>query len=307
MKKIAPIMLCVFMMFGGIVLSACSGSNISLSLSTNYVEIYTNDADRENYQSANIEVSLNGSNDGIDVQVESGDDVVTIASRENSSSSTTITLNAIKSGDARVKVYSRENNAVYDYLNIKVYTLPTATNIIDQNDDNNRTSMFVVKDGEGVSLEVDKYISFEPADVNVKDISWSFNSQNEEISTVYEQDMGDGTTETYAEIVNNTLKVYDACNEQTITVYAIVETDRSLSKPLVFQVIESSSIRYYTIGGHEIDDLDGEVEIDLVRNNSNTDASIDVGVSSISGEVCLATFDENMTLTPKAYLKNIGV
>ena len=307
MKKIAPIMLCVFMMFGGIVLSACSGSNISLSLSTNYVEIYTNDADRENYQSANIEVSLNGSNDGIDVQVESGDDIVTIASHENSSSSTTITLNAIKSGDARVKVYSRENNAVYDYLNIKVYTLPTATNIIDQNDDNNRTSMFVVKDGEGVSLEVDKYISFEPADVNVKDISWSFNSQNEEISTVYEQDMGDGTTETYAEIVNNTLKVYDACNEQTITVYAIVETDRSLSKPLVFQVIESSSIRYYTIGGHEIDDLDGEVEIDLVRNNSNTDASIDVGVSSISGEVCLATFDENMTLTPKAYLKNSGV
>lgn len=302
MKKVALGILSVFMLLGGVILSACTKENPSLSLSTNYMEIYTNDADRDNYQEGVVEVTLNGSSDGVGVQVESGSDVVTYSTSKQSSSSYTVTLNAIKSGNAKVKIYAMANQNIYDYLDVSVLTFPIDTSIIDQNDPDGRTSLYVVKDGSGTSLDVDKYISFAPADANVRDVVWSFNSAGEEVSTVLTQSDGTNVVTT-AEIKDNKLFVYNGYTNSQISVYAIVQSDNDLSQKLDFQVIENSLITAFSIDGRTLLGEGDNVEIDLVRNNSS---NTDDAPSEVTGQVVIHTFDENMTVTPKAYLKDSG-
>ena len=302
MKKVALGILSVFMLLGGVILSACTKENPSLSLSTNYMEIYTNDADRDNYQEGVVEVTLNGSSDGVGVQVESGSDVVTYSTSKQSSSSYTVTLNAIKSGNAKVKIYAMANQNIYDYLDVSVLTIPTSTSLIDQNDPDGRTSLYVVKDGSGTSLDVDKYISFAPADANVRDVVWSFNSAGEEVSTVLTQSDGTNVVTT-AEIKDNKLFVYNGYTNSQISVYAIVQSDNDLSEKLDFQVIENSLITAFSIDGRTLLGEGDNVEIDLVRNNSS---NTDDAPSEVTGQVVIHTFDENMTVTPKAYLKDSG-
>ncbi len=302
MKKVALGILSVFMLLGGVILSACTKENPSLSLSTNYMEIYTNDADRDNYQEGVVEVTLNGSSDGVGVQVESGSDVVTYSTSKQSSSSYTVTLNAIKSGNAKVKIYAMANQNIYDYLDVSVLTIPTSTSLIDQNDPDGRTSLYVVKDGSGTSLDVDKYISFAPADANVRDVVWSFNSAGEEVSTVLTQSDGTNVVTT-AEIKDNKLFVYNGYTNSQISVYAIVQSDNDLSQKLDFQVIENSLITAFSIDGRTLRGEGDNVEIDLIRNNSS---NTDDAPSEVTGQITIKTFDENMTVTSKAYLVDSG-
>ena len=306
MKKIALGILSVFMLFGGVVLSACSGSNPSLSVSSNYIEICTNDADMDNYQSGNISVTLEGSNDGIGVQVESGSDVVTCSVNETSSSQYTVTFSSVRSGNARARIYSRENQSVYEYVNIQVYTVPTSTSLIDQNDDEGRTSMYVVKGGSGTSLNVDDYISFEPADANVKDVVWSFKPAGQDVTTQVIQNSPDGSSSSVvAEIRDNMLYVNADYQLGTqISVYAILTSNISLSRELSFQVIDDSSFSAFSINGTDIVEngveiVDDDVSIELVRNNSSSTGE---DLSVVSGWVTVETFDEKMTITPRAFL-----
>ena len=300
MKKIALGILSVFMLFGGVVLSACSGSNPSLSVSSNYIEICTNDADMDNYQSGNISVTLEGSNDGIGVQVESGSDVVTCSVNETSSSQYTVTFSSVRSGNARARIYSRENQSVYEYVNIQVYTVPTSTSLIDQNDDEGRTSMYVVKGGSGTSLNVDDYISFEPADANVKDVVWSFNPAGQDVSTQVIQSSPDGSSSSVvAEIRDNMLYVNADYQLGTqISVYAILTSNISLSRELTFQVIDDSFFSAFSVNGNTLIG-ENDVTIDLVRNNSSSTGE---DLSVVSGWVTVETFDEKMTITPRAFL-----
>ena len=303
MRKIALGILSVFMLFGGMLLASCSKENPSLSLSTNYMEIYTNDADRGgNYQKGVVKVTLNGSSDGVGVQVESGSDVVTYSTSKQSSSSYTVTLNAIKSGNAKVKIYAMANQNIYDYLDVSVLTFPISTSIIDQNDPDGRTSLFVVKEGSGTFLDVDKYISFAPADANVKDVVWMLKDVNTgEYVTEFAQSNGTEVVTT-AKIEDNKLYVYNGYTNPKITVHAIVQSNEELSQEIDFQVIENSTIGAFSIDGRTLLGEGDNVEIDLVRNNSSTDDA----PSEITGQVVINTFDENMTVTPKAYLKDSG-
>lgn len=307
MKKIALGILSVFMLFGGVVLSACSGSNPSLSVSSNHIEIYTNDADMDNYQSGNISVTLEGSSDGIGVQVESGSDVVTYQVNETSSSQYTVTFSSVRSGNARARIYSRENQSVYEYVNIQVYTMPTSTSLIDQNDDEGRTSMFVVKNGNGTSLDVDSYISFEPADANVKDVVWSFKPAGQDVSTQLIQNSPDGSSSSViAEIRDNMLYVCDGYNQSQISVYAILTSNTSLSEELTFQVIEDSDFTSFAVNNISLLDTQTstkDVTVELVRNNSSDSGEY---LSRVSGQVKILTFDEGMTVTPRAFLVSTG-
>lgn len=302
MKKIALGILSVFMLFGGVLLSACTRENPSLSISTNYIEIYTNDADRDNYQQGVVEVTLDGSNDGIGVQVESGSDVVTYSTSRLSSSSFAVTLSAIKSGNAKVKIYAMSNQNIYEYVDVGVLTIPKSTSIVDQNDSEGRTGMFVVKGGEGTLLDVEKYIAFAPADANVRDVVWSFKEAGQEVSTVLTQ--SDGTNvATTAEIRDNRLYVYDSYSRPLISVYAIVVGNSSLSQRLDFQVIEDSSIEDFFINNSPLTSSDGNVEVDLIRNNSSV---ADEFPSQVTGQIVINTFDANMGISPKAYLVDSG-
>ena len=303
MRKIALGILSVFMLFGGMLLASCSKENPSLSLSTNYMEIYTNDTDKDNYQEDVVEVTLNGSSDGIGVQVESGSDVVTYSTSKKNASSYAVTLKAIKSGNAKVKIYAMANQSVYDYLDVSVLTIPTSTSIIDQNDPDGRTSLFVVKEGSGTFLDVDKYISFAPADANVKDVVWMLKDVNtDEYVTEFAQSNGTEVVTT-AKIEDNKLYVYNGYTNPKITVHAIVQSNEELSQEIDFQVIENSLITAFSIDGKTLLGEGDNVEIDLVRNNSST---TDDAPSEITGQVVIHTFDENMTITPKAYLKDSG-
>ena len=303
MRKIALGILSVFMLFGGMLLASCSKENPSLSLSTNYMEIYTNDTDKDNYQEDVVEVTLNGSSDGIGVQVESGSDVVTYSTSKKNASSYAVTLKAIKSGNAKVKIYAMANQSVYDYLDVSVLTIPTSTSIIDQNDADGRTSLFVVKEGSGTFLDVDKYISFAPADANVKDVVWMLKDVNTgEYVTEFAQSNGTEVVTT-AKIEDNKLYVYNGYTNPKITVHAIVQSNEELSQEIDFQVIENSTIGAFSINGNSLLGEGKNVEIDLVRNNSST---TDDAPSEITGQVVINTFDEKMTITPKAYLKDSG-
>ena len=80
MKKIAFGFLTLMMLFGGVFLSACGERNISISVSSNEVEVYTNNLQEDEFE--NITVTLNDSDDGIGVQVESQNDVVSVTTPE---------------------------------------------------------------------------------------------------------------------------------------------------------------------------------------------------------------------------------
>ena len=286
------------MLLGGVILSACGGEKPTLSLSTNYVEIYTNDEDAPNSKYAKIEVALSNSKDGIDVQVESGSDVVTYSTSSAGSTSYTVTLTAIKSGSAKVKVYARTDQSVYDYIDVAVKTLPTSTSIKDQNDSDGKTSLFVVKGGQGTSLAVDKYISFEPADVNVLDVVWSFDPK-EVVTEAYQ---GDALS---MAIIDGKLFVYEAYAGtigSVVKVYAIVNNNEELSQELDFQVIEDSTINDFRVGGQTLMNENEEVKLTLVRNNAQNSEGL--APSAITGVLDVETFDEDMTLSLEVTTKS---
>lgn len=298
MKKVALSILSVFMLLGGVILSACGGEKPTLSLSTNYVEIYTNDEDAPNSKYAKIEVALSNSKDGIGVQVESGSDVVTYSTSSTNSTSYTVTLTAIKSGSAKVKVYARTDQSVYDYIDVAVKTLPTSTSIKDQNDSEGKTSLFVVKGGQGTSLAVDKYISFEPADVNVLDVAWSFDPK-EVVTEAYQ---GDALS---MAIIDGKLFVYEAYAGtigSVVKVYAIVNNNEELSQEIDFQVIEDSTINDFRVGGQTLMNENEEVKLTLVRNNAQNSEGL--APSAITGVLDVETFDEDMTLSLEVTTKS---
>ena len=111
MKKIAFGFLTLMMLFGGVLLSACGERNISISVSASEVEVYTNNAQEDSFE--NISVTLNGSDDGIGVQLESQNDVVEVTEpTRDRSGNYTFTINALRSGKATVRVYSIEDPSV---------------------------------------------------------------------------------------------------------------------------------------------------------------------------------------------------
>ena len=81
MKKFAYGILSVFILLGGILLGACQ-KQVSLSVSTNDVVLYTNETATENSDKKEIEVSVENSSFGVRVEILEGNECVQIDKEE---------------------------------------------------------------------------------------------------------------------------------------------------------------------------------------------------------------------------------
>ena len=305
MKKIALGFLSVLMLLGGVVLSACGGKNISISVSNTEVVIYTNyENSQYNYKTATISVELNESTDGVGVQVETGNDVVKCSTptldRQGRYNFNIETFDSLNSGSAQIKVYSIEDPSIYQYVNVTVYTYLESLTNLDLKDAEGRSDLYVVKGGEK-DLTPSKFFEFNPAKANVTDIVWTFQDDNGGNSGLTVLSQGDNVL---AEIVDNkTLKVYDECYYTDLTLYASFEKQTTINSTLTLKVIDDSNIASFRLDGNDLITVgaDGEISYqnfntDLVRNDADN--------SSITGQIVVDTFDSDIELGVEAYTKN---
>ena len=118
MKKFALGILSVFMILGGVLLSACD-KKVSLSVSTEEVVIYTNYDKEGYYQSKTIDVSLKNSSDGVRVEILKGGDSIRLSSvKKKTTENYSFTIYGDKSGEAEVRVSSIEDNKQNAIINV---------------------------------------------------------------------------------------------------------------------------------------------------------------------------------------------
>ena len=287
MKKIAFGFLTLMMLFGGVLLSACGERNISISVSASEVEVYTNNAQEDSFE--NISVTLNGSDDGIGVQLESQNDVVEVTEpTRDRSGNYTFTINALRSGNATVRVYSIEDPSVYQYINVTSYTYLEELESLDLNDQDGRSGLYVVKgDSNGKDLTPTNFFNLYPLDANVTDIVWTFAENG---GTVLYQN----NTQVVAEIVDNqTLYVSENCTSYlTIDLVASFVQMPSVTGNVSLEVIDSSSIADFYIGASDEDRI-------LIRNDATE--------STVSGRIVVNTIDDEMTAELVAYQMRNGM
>ena len=287
MKKIAFGFLTLMMLFGGVLLSACGERNISISVSASEVEVYTNNAQEDSFE--NISVTLNGSDDGIGVQLESQNDVVEVTEpTRDRSGNYTFTINALRSGNATVRVYSIEDPSVYQYINVTSYTYLEELESLDLNDQDGRSGLYVVKgDSNGKDLTPTNFFNLYPLDANVTDIVWTFAENG---GTVLYQ----SNTQVVAEIVDNqTLYVSENCTSYlTIDLVASFVQMPSVTGNVSLEVIDSSSIADFYIGASDEDRI-------LIRNDATE--------STVSGRIVVNTIDDEMTAELVAYQMRNGM
>lgn len=123
MKKFAFAILSVFMILGGMVLSACE-KNVSLSVSATEVTLYTNDTQQN--LSREIEVTLEGSSDGIDVEELDGNECITLDKTFTESPKRSGKYAFVVKADlatqvqpATIKVSSKEDPTKYQFVDRK--------------------------------------------------------------------------------------------------------------------------------------------------------------------------------------------
>ena len=280
MKKIAFGFLTLMMLFGGVFLSACGERNISISVSSNEVEVYTNNLQEDEFE--NITVTLNDSDDGIGVQVESQNDVVSVTTPERDRNGNyNFTINALRSGSALIRVYSIEKPSVYEYINVNSYTYLEELSSLDLSDENGRSGLYIIEGGQGVDLSPENYFNLYPLDANVRDITWTFSEGGTSLSQ---------SGQVIAEIVNNqTLYVYEGYIPQEINLVASFVQMPSVHETLTLAVIDDSNITSFNIGQSDEDRT-------LIRNDANE--------STVNGSIVVDTFDDKMTANLVAYLRN---
>ena len=282
MKKIAFGFLTVMMLLGGVFLSACGERNISISVSTTEVEVYTNNLQEDDFQ--DITVTLNDSDDGIGVQVDSQNDVVSLTTpTQDRNGDYTFRINALRSGNAVVRVYSIEDPSIYQFINVTSYTYLEELSGLDLNGEDGRSGLFVVK-GSSVDLSPENYFNLYPTDANVKDIVWTFaNAEGDSQTTLIQNG------QVVAEIVDNqTLMVYEECNYSEINLLASFLQNSNVNKTLSLTVLDDSSIVSFNIGETEEDRV-------LIRN--------DALESTVDGQIVVNTTDSGMTAELVAFIK----
>lgn len=282
MKKIAFGFLTVMMLLGGVFLSACGERNISISVSATEVEVYTNNLQEDDFQ--DITVTLNDSDDGIGVQVDSQNDVVSLTTpTQDRNGDYTFRINALRSGNAVVRVYSIEDPSIYQFINVTSYTYLEELSGLDLNGEYGRSGLFVVK-GSSVDLSPENYFNLYPTDANVKDIVWTFADAEDDSQTTLIQN-----GQVVAEIVDNqTLMVYEECNYSEINLLASFLQNSNVNKPLSLTVLDDSSIISFNIG-------ESNEDVTLIRN--------DALESTVDGQIVVNTTDSGMTAELVAFIK----
>ena len=252
MKKFAFAILSVFMILGGMVLSACE-KNVSLSVSATEVTLYTNDTQQN--LSREIEVTLEGSSDGIDVEELDGNECITLEKTFTESPKRSGKYAFVVKADlatqvqpATIKVSSKEDPTKYQFVYVTVNTLLTGLNEVKDDRPDSRTNNFVVK-GVDKELVVGQYFSFEPITANICDIIWTFEDSQTDEWVV------DG--QVYGVIENGKLKVSEDCQARKVVLRATFARNSAVSNVVELNVLDNATIDTYSIE-HEVFYENGE-------------------------------------------------
>lgn len=292
MKKVALGILSVFILLGGLLLSACE-KKVSLSVSTEEVVIYTNDEQAENYLSKEISVSLENSSSGINVEILNGGDSIRLSPvTVKNSSNYAFTIFGDKSGEAEVKVSAKADSKQSKIITVHVKTILEDIELAPDDSVDGRTNLYVTKT-VGKKLNVEDYFNLEPVTANVKDIVWTFEGSEEENS---QQFVKDGVV--YATIQNDVLLVNNDYDLPQISLRASFANNTAIFGSVSFEVLENSTINYLSIDGKTLYQnnsvSDSEEVFNMVRNNANE--------SSVEGTIIINSPYE-ITLTPIVYEK----
>lgn len=296
MKKFALGILSVFILLGGVLLSACD-KQVSLSLLTSKeITIVTNDDTAENFGKDTVEVKVENSSEGIGAEVLEGNDVVKlskISDKGNGRYSFDIeTLETQKSGKAKVRVFSNDDERHDEIIYVNVDTVLEDLHKLDDDNVDAKSNRFVIKSKQENpklnSLNVQDYFEFFPITANVYDVVWTFEDGSTSIL--------DGETP-LAVIEGNDLWVSTSYNLQTIVLKA-TDIKKGANNVVEFDVIDNSTIHSFVIDGQEIYkdgvlNISDPISINLVRNNIN--------LSNISGELVVNT-QYDVTFVPSVTL-----
>ena len=304
MKKFVYGILTTLMLFGGVFLSACEPAQISLSLSTSIVNLVTNDETGGSPKEETVSVSLSNSDLGVEAEIISGEEHILLSkTTQTRQGNFNFTITAQNSGDALIRVYALENNSIFEYINVSVKTNLENLQMNDMVNANGQSEMWIERGGSKV-LYPETYFTFDPIDADVNDLVWTFNDIENATDTTNAKTQHVEGDQVVAEIIDNTLYVYDNYTSPIINVYAswqVGSTIISAENPLTFSIVNPSSIQSLVIGGETIDLTNAQGEtttIKLVKNNFNADEQ--GFLSEVSG-IMVVESSYDMDLSLKAY------
>lgn len=257
MKKIFVGILGIFIALGGLLLSACGGSNVSIKLyGDSYQEIVVLDDDKDN--SISFEAEVIGSDSKEVVVNSSQEDIVSVKAVYNSViSRNIITLTAGEvEGTATVSIKSKEGS-VTENVTVYVHGEVTQMSKNTNKDINGKRNDFAVR-GETITLDKDKLISFTKT-LNTKrtDVVW---------------DYADDTDRNNVIIDNGTIEIKDTYLQNKVTVRAYSKFNNQVFTDIELDVIDkidtsSLSMEYvYGNGTSGFASLEEGSEIELVSN-----------------------------------------
>ncbi len=249
-KKFSVAILSVLcLLLGGLLLSSC-GKTVSMSVSETEVTISTNNSNAENYQTKQISVTLSNS-DGLDVFVIEGQEVVLASSTHKSGDIYTVTITAVNSGDALVRVYARDDYSVSEDIIVHVETWTEEITATSDDTTDGKSNMFVIK-GSSKELVSSDLLDFSPVTANVKDVIWTF--ENDSIEGAY--------------LENDILYVTEDCTSSEIVLRATFAYDDSVYTTITFEVLDNSTISSLSIEtvNSTIDGEEASGQITLIDN-----------------------------------------
>ncbi len=253
MKKLAVILIGLFTIFGGVMLSSC-GKEVKLSVDTTSVVIFTNDDDAENFQKKTVKVNLENSDAGVYLEVTKGEDVVHLSSRFASrvnDGEYSFTIHASRSGSAQVKVSSVEDMSQSQTIDVTVNTVIENISDVQADSVNNRSNKFAILENpetaEGKSLVFDEFFSFEPLTANINDVAWTF-FDNEDVA---DTQLTDTEGRVLAEIMDDKLFVYDnfESNGGKVRLKAYFVQNPSIFDYVDFDILQNATISKFTLNG----------------------------------------------------------
>lgn len=239
MKKFALGILSVFLIFGGMILTACK-DEVNLSVSTEEVTIYTNDS---RYDSeAVVNVSVENSSMGIGVNILSGDGIVKTEQAKRADGDYYVTIQGIKSGDAEIEIYSQEDYGKKEKVSVHVNTILTNISQTSQGT-STKSDKFAVK-GVWKELNVEDYFDLYPAEANIRDIRWSFVNGTAEDDTKISQN-----GEIVAQIEGDKLFVSEDFQATILNLKVTAKDNANATSTVAFEVLENSQINSMVVGG----------------------------------------------------------
>ncbi len=241
MKKFALGILSVFLIFGGMILTACK-DEVNLSVSTEEVTIYTNDS---RYDSeAVVNVSVENSSMGIGVNILSGDGIVKTEQAKRADGDYYVTIQGIKSGDAEIEIYCQEDYSKKEKVSVHVNTI--LTNITQSSQGTSiKSDKFAVK-GVWKVLDVEKYFDLYPEEANIRDTRWSFVNGTTEDDTKILQN-----GEIVAELQGDKLFVSEDFQGSILNLKVTAKNNENATSTVVFEVLENSQINSMVVGSEQ--------------------------------------------------------